>query len=341
MKPRLFIGSSTENLVIANAVQELLEYDTEPVVWNQGIFGLSRFTLEGLLSEIERADFAIFVFTLDDIAKIRGEEFQIVRDNVIFELGLFTGRLGRERTFIVQPRGSDTLHLPTDLLGLTPAWYDPDRSDGDLLAALGPACNKVRRAITAANATAPDSVEILLTTRNGGDKLLGTPEQRLASANELWVSGNDCKFVVESLSGTIKGFLKRGGKVKVMCTAPRADISEMLSLIDPRFDTPNHFLESIKSVLFELESLSQANPDIFEYRLLPVIPAMGFFITDCGHSQGIVKVEIYTSKPWQPIDTRPHIIVSEQLRSWRQYFVNQWENYWKLAKIPETAATAT
>lgn len=151
MKPRLFIGSSAENLDIANTIQELLEDETDPVVWNQGIFGLSRYPLEELLSELEKSDFAIFVFTPDDLTKIRQKQFRTVRDNVIFELGLFVGRLGRDRTFIVQPSGSDNLHLPTDLLGLMSAPYNPDRPDRNLLAALRSACTKILRAIKSAN----------------------------------------------------------------------------------------------------------------------------------------------------------------------------------------------
>jgi hypothetical protein len=52
--------------------------------------------------------------------------------------------LGRERNFIVLPRNADKLHLPTDLLGLTPATFDPSREDGNLRAALGSSCNDIR-----------------------------------------------------------------------------------------------------------------------------------------------------------------------------------------------------
>jgi hypothetical protein len=64
-----------------------------------------------------------------------------VRDNVIFELGLFMGRLGKQRCFFVVPRGKQRLRLPTDLLGVTPADYNDGTAN--LRAALGPATTKI------------------------------------------------------------------------------------------------------------------------------------------------------------------------------------------------------
>ena len=88
------------------------------------------------------------MFTPDDKLYARGETKPVARDNVIFELGLFTGKLGRTRAFIVKPIGA-ALAIPTDLAGVTTATYDPENSN--LVSALEPACEKIRDAIVTAN----------------------------------------------------------------------------------------------------------------------------------------------------------------------------------------------
>lgn len=145
--PTLFIGSSVEGLNTAYAIQQALEYDAEPTVWSQGLFLPSQSVLSELVKSLSRFAFAVFVFSPDDAVKLRGAEFRAVRDNVIFELGLFMGALGPSRCFYLIPRNVGVLHLPSDLAGITPLTYNAARSDGNLLAALGPACNDIRNAI--------------------------------------------------------------------------------------------------------------------------------------------------------------------------------------------------
>lgn len=147
MPPSLFIGSSSESLDLAYAVQESLEDIAEVNVWTQGTFGLSKTYLEALLEALDANEYSIFVFAPDDVVRIRGSDLSTPRDNVIFELGLFIGRLGRERCYIIAPADVTDFHLPTDLLGLTVATFRPPSNPNRLVAALGPACNHIRREI--------------------------------------------------------------------------------------------------------------------------------------------------------------------------------------------------
>ena len=102
-------------------------------------------TSESLTNSLDRFDFAVFVFTQDDEVATRGDMTLAPRDNVMFELGLFLGRLGKSRTFIV--RSSQPVKIASDLLGITVMNYDTDRSDGNLRAAVSAACVPIREAI--------------------------------------------------------------------------------------------------------------------------------------------------------------------------------------------------
>jgi O-acetyl-ADP-ribose deacetylase (regulator of RNase III) len=146
MKPRLFVGSSTEQLTLAYAIQECLRHDAEVTVWTQGVFQLSQASIESLLSALDRMDYGVFVFAPDDKVMMRGKQKMAARDNIVFELGLFMGRLGGGRGFLVAPEGHN-LHLPTDLLGVMPAIYDPVRAKTEPIPALGVACNAIREII--------------------------------------------------------------------------------------------------------------------------------------------------------------------------------------------------
>jgi hypothetical protein len=151
MKPRIFIGSSSSGKRIVGALQAALQnsgYDYDIKPWYQGAFGLSETTIESLEKILDNSDFAILILTPDDVI-IKKDETQITpRDNVILELGLFSGRLGRKRTFILCERDAG-IGLPSDLFGITIAYYDNCKSDSDLLGSLNPIGFQINSAIVA------------------------------------------------------------------------------------------------------------------------------------------------------------------------------------------------
>ena len=146
MKPKIFVASSVEGLNIAYPLQVNLQHEADITVWSQGVFSLSQTSLDSLTNALSASDFGIFVFSPDDETKMRGNIKDTVRDNVLFELGLFIGRLGKCRCFIVMPDNID-IHIPSDLIGVAPAKYSGERDISEIAAALGPACHEIRQSI--------------------------------------------------------------------------------------------------------------------------------------------------------------------------------------------------
>ncbi len=145
-KPSLFIGSSTEGLDIARAVEFQLQHDVETTIWNEGFFQLGSATLETLVNSLERFDFAVLILTPDDFTVSRDVPSRSPRDNVMFELGLFMGYLGRSRTFILYDRQAQ-IKVPSDLAGVTAAVFDSSRKEPNLIASVSPACTLLRETI--------------------------------------------------------------------------------------------------------------------------------------------------------------------------------------------------
>jgi hypothetical protein len=122
---RVFVASSSEQIGIANRVADAIRAADQAAgqslldvcPWQEGVFSFSATYIESLEQELNLADFAIVVMTGDDVAHVREQEVNLPRDNVIFELGLFIGRLERNRCFFFIDGGSKT-RIASDLSGV-------------------------------------------------------------------------------------------------------------------------------------------------------------------------------------------------------------------------------
>jgi len=97
--------------------------------------------------EIRRVHFAIILGTADDLLTKRGTVEPAVRDNLILELGMFVGRLGRRHAVLLVP-SSMSPTTPSDLAGLTFATYSSggnERLDAETLRGLQIAANDLSR----------------------------------------------------------------------------------------------------------------------------------------------------------------------------------------------------
>lgn len=197
-RPTVFIGSSTEGLEIASAIQLNLDHTCDATVWSQGVFGLGSGTLETLVARKDDFDFAILVLTPDDLTTKRKETTPSPRDNVLLELGIFLGAIGRERTFAVYDRNAK-LALPTDLAGVTHATYQL-HADKNLPASLGAATTLIRASIVERGKRAPIiTAEIDTQTQFQiiHDLLENGAEQFI-----IWMFENDAPLIREPYIGT-------------------------------------------------------------------------------------------------------------------------------------------
>lgn len=123
---RIFIGSSSEELGTAKIVKAILQQDFEVIIWDEAlwdksVFKLNRHFLSNLLTATLKFDYGILIGSPDDKVEYRGKEMLQARDNVLFELGLFTGRLGLDKcAFLVD----DTVKIPSDLGGIKLAMFN-------------------------------------------------------------------------------------------------------------------------------------------------------------------------------------------------------------------------
>ncbi|WP_395601340.1 TIR domain-containing protein [Pseudomonas sp. A1230] len=181
-KPSVFIASSAEALTVAEAVNIKLSFETIVKQWDNA-FDLSSVTITSLIQRAKETDFGVFVFHKDDETTIRGDKYSSVRDNVLFELGLFIGVLGIEKCFIVVPESKKgEFRLPTDLAGLTMTYYD-DQLD-DMVDAVTTSCARIKASIRKQLAvTLPQAPE---------ESVVALLQQQLgATQSQLWSLGHE------------------------------------------------------------------------------------------------------------------------------------------------------
>jgi len=190
--PKVFIASSSEGLKVVAPVQELLQEGlretAEVIPWPEQ-FQLTKTYIESLEHLLNTSDFAVLVLTPDDLVTSRETDRLSPRDNVVFELGLFFGRLGRDRCFLIKP-GDLNLKLPSDLLGIESAVFSISR-DQDLKTALDSACARIEKAIRDAMAKLPSRPRLSdaeradqAAMRMFGDRIVGTWWERIRLKGE-------------------------------------------------------------------------------------------------------------------------------------------------------------
>jgi predicted nucleotide-binding protein len=138
-RPRVFIASSAEDLLVASALADHLAADAEIMAWTEDVFTLSQGRLQGVRRVFEAADCAVFVAGAGG-----GHRRVTLSENLTFELGISIGTLGVDRTMILSDSRA-RLDLPSDFQGFEYLTYDGSESLERLRSALAAPASKLRR----------------------------------------------------------------------------------------------------------------------------------------------------------------------------------------------------
>jgi len=197
VRKKIFIGSSSEQLTLAETAKSILEKDFDVTIWNDSVWDTAVFKInQNFLADLLKAslqfDFGILLGTADDKVTYRGKDVLIPRDNVLFELGLFTGRLGISKcAFIIDKE----LKLLTDLQGISLARFD--KSDA------------------ASFAEAVKLVKSLFLASNDGE-INFFPSATLAAVYVENLILPICRNIIENGGFTLKETLYKKCKIKVV-----------------------------------------------------------------------------------------------------------------------------
>jgi hypothetical protein len=130
----VFVGSSSECGGHAEATKKVLEENRTLSVtyWKDLFWTAGALTAIEVLTKAadEQFDFAVFVLSADDVRTLRGESAKVPRDNVIFEMGLFIGALGRSCVFLITPDTREA-KLPGDMGGVNVETWVTDQPNTD------------------------------------------------------------------------------------------------------------------------------------------------------------------------------------------------------------------
>lgn len=143
--PFMFVACASESLPVANALQAYFkEREVVVEIWTDSVFKPSQGTMESLEAKLTSADFTVAIFSADDKVESRGVEKVAPRDNTVFELGLFAGAIGRERSFFAVQKDED-VKIPSDLAGVTSlrfGWPKGEKPD------IAEACSQIEERIS-------------------------------------------------------------------------------------------------------------------------------------------------------------------------------------------------
>lgn len=115
--PKIFVSHGKDDLATTAVIKFLEDEGAKPVDLSKEI--KANQSILDAFEQSSKVAFAIILVTPDDEGYLKGESPQArARQNVIFELGFFLGRLGRERVLVLHKKEDEPFEWPSNFRGL-------------------------------------------------------------------------------------------------------------------------------------------------------------------------------------------------------------------------------
>ena len=125
-------GSDTKEIFIVHGHDETAKLSVANHLYSLGLRpivlheepNLGQAIIEKFETHAATAGYAVVIMSPDDLGRPHGgTEAPRARQNVVLELGYFTGKLGRDRVFLLI---SGQVEMPSDILGVGHTVMDPN-----------------------------------------------------------------------------------------------------------------------------------------------------------------------------------------------------------------------
>lgn len=341
---KIFIGSSTKALNTANYMAAILEtLGHDPYKWNvTGTFIPSVSTIENLEKFAEEFDAAIFIYAEDDLSQSNDKINYLVRDNVLLEAGIFSGKMGHERVGIYIVGNP---HIPSDQSGLT---LLKETEHDELKKELSRWLNNVDSIILEKN-----THNVCMSSRDEMD--YNPPlEERWRYAKEITIVNYACtaflasdtivshRFANKSWRDIYHEKIKEGCKFKFILTEPNtyadfdASYSKMKTICNANVSISNLILESFETLKKDIEETKLIYPNSIDFRTSTVALPYGaiMVINDDEHMYlNHIKVDLYSPYLNDDHDRRSFILYEKINKSNFDFFSKNITQFWNQSDV--------
>lgn len=277
---KIFIGSSTEHVRIAEEIAVIIEKcEHEPILWTDW-FEPSDFTFSKIMDLPNVVDGGIFILAPDDKLSSEQGSIYVPRDNVLIEAGVLFGKLGTPRVALCKVSKTK---LASDWAGITYIKYEPEKKR-IFQAEVSQWLNNVQDFITNKNRAISDFLSLKMPDF----------EKLVSSANEEIMISSFFIGVIQT-SGALRQAITAGIKVRLILADYWGNgLAATATMLDGLGTNSKRVKMKLKTTLqFFATQYEKGNiPDNLEIRFIDYVFPTRITVIDPNSDQGHMYVHI-------------------------------------------------